>query len=104
MLDYFSQWNYIYIALYGFSYVESGKAVMRLFRVRGWHLNTSGAQSIITERLTSYVLGWVTFAMGLLAGASVLCIERIVTLRNPDPEHESYIYGPLPHWRWFAFL
>jgi len=104
LLDYFSQWNFIYIALYGFSYVESGKAVMNLFEMRNWHLTARGSQSIITERLTSYVLGCVTFCIGIITGASVLIIERIITLRNPDPEFESYVFGPLPHWRIFAFL
>jgi hypothetical protein len=104
MLDYFSQWNYIYIALYGLSYVESGKAVIQLFHFKGWHLCTRGSQSIISERLTSYVLAWVTFVIGVLTGAFVLLIEWIVTCQNPDPEHESYVYGPLPQWRVIAFM
>jgi hypothetical protein len=104
LFDYFSQWNYIYIALYGSSYIESGKAVIRLFQVRGWRMNQKGFESIITERLTGYVLGWLTFVMGILTGLSALAIERIVTLRNPDPKYDSYVYGPLPHWRWFAFM
>ena len=97
VLDYFTQWNYIYVALYGFSYVESGERVTQLFRTKGF-------VSIITERLAGFVLGWVTFAMGLYGGFIVLLVERIVTMRNPDPQYESYVYGPMPHWRVAAFL
>jgi Plasma-membrane choline transporter len=103
-LEYFSQWNYIYIALYGFTYIESGKAVMRLFRFKGWQLSTRGSMSIISERLTSYVLGSISIAMGILTGVFALVIERIVTWCHPDSEYDSYVYGPLPHWRVFTFL
>lgn len=103
-LDYFSQWNYIYIALYGFTYTESGKAVMRLFHFKGWQLSTQGSMSIISERLTSYVLGSISIAMGIMTGAFVLFLERLITWRHPGFEYDSYVYGPLPHWRVFAFL
>jgi Plasma-membrane choline transporter len=96
-LDYFTQWNYIYVALYGFPFVESGKRVTQM-------LKTKGFVSTITERLAGFVLGWVTFTMGLWGGAAVLVVERIVTMRNPDPLYESYVYGPMPYWRVAAFL
>jgi hypothetical protein len=104
LLDYFSQWNYIYISLYGLSYIESGKAVMQLFEFKGWRLNAVGSQSIISERLTSFVLGNITFMVGLVTGGLVLLVERIVTMRHPGSEHESYVFGPLPNWRMIAFM
>mmetsp|Transcript_3966 Transcript_3966/g.9699 ORF Transcript_3966/g.9699 Transcript_3966/m.9699 type:complete len:681 (-) Transcript_3966:1947-3989(-) len=94
ILDYFSQWNYSYIAIYGESYLSSGKKVTELFKRKGW-------QSIITERLDNYVLGWVVFGVGLVAGAMALLLERIVTMYHPETEYESWVYGPLPHW-WLA--
>ncbi len=97
VLDWFTQWNYIYVALYGFSYVESGKRVTQLFRTKGF-------VPIIMERLAGFALSWVTFSMGILGGVIVLLVERIVSLRNPDPQYESFVYGPLPNWRIAAFL
>lgn len=97
VIDCCTQWNYIYIALYGFAYVESGKRVTQLFRTKGF-------VSIMTERLAGFVLGWVTVTMGIYGGAIVLLVERIVTMKNPDPQFESYVYGPMPNWRVAAFL
>lgn len=97
VLDWFTQWNYIYVALYGFSYVESGKRVTGLFRTKGF-------VPVITERLAGFALGWLTVSMGALGGIIVLLVERVVTLKNPDPQYESFVYGPLPNWRVAAFL
>jgi hypothetical protein len=97
ILDWFTQWNYIYVALYGFSYVESGKRVTQLFQTKGFF-------PIISERLAGFALGGVTASMGILGGIIVLLVERVVTLKNPDPQYESFVYGPLPNWRIAAFL
>merc|ERR1719491_499491 len=35
MLEYFNKWAYIYVGIYGYSYIESGKGVMQLFANRG---------------------------------------------------------------------
>ena len=99
LLDYFTQWNFIYVALYGLSYTESGKAVMQLFDFKGWHLSTRGSESIISERLTSFVLSCLSCMVGIATGGLVLLVERIVTWQhsNTEDEFDSYVYGPLPH-------
>lgn len=96
ILEYFSQWNYVYISIYGQSYLTSGKKVTELFKRKGW-------ESIITERLDNYVLGWVTFAVGVVTGATALLVERIVTLYHPESGFDSWVYGPLQNWRLACF-
>jgi hypothetical protein len=53
---------YVYVALYGYSFIEAGKNVMQLFRSRGW-------TSIITDLLVDGVLGMVSLAVGAITGA-----------------------------------
>lgn len=59
--EYFNQWAFIYVGLYGYSYLEAGHNVITLFRERGW-------TSIITDNLTARVLGMMSFAIGLGTG------------------------------------
>lgn len=59
--EYFNQWAFIYVGLYGYSYMEAGHNVITLFRERGW-------TSIITDNLTGRVLGMMSFAIGLGTG------------------------------------
>lgn len=76
--------------------MASGKKVFELFRRKGW-------QSIITERLGNFVLAYLTFIVSILAGVTALLVESLVTLRNPDENYESYVYGPMPNWRVMCF-
>jgi hypothetical protein len=86
ILEYFNQWAFVYVGIYGFSYLESGRRVLELFRARGW-------TSIITDNLTGYVLGVITLAVGFLTGAIGLFVETLVSnnLHDPDSEFESYL-------------
>jgi hypothetical protein len=97
VLDYFNQWSYVFVGIYGFSYLESGKRVMELFRAKGWI-------SIITDNLVTYVLGIVSFGNGILTGFAVLGMERWATAANPDTGYDSFVYGPLPGWQIYAFM
>lgn len=36
LVEYFNKWAYIYVGVYGFSYMEAGKSVFELFKNRGW--------------------------------------------------------------------
>jgi hypothetical protein len=98
IIDYFNQWAYIFVGIYGYSYLESGRRVMELFRARGW-------TSIITNGLVSYVLGFVSFTMGIITGAAGLIIEYSATqsLGDPKSEFESYLFGPVQGWRYMTF-
>jgi len=66
LVEYFNKWAFIYVGLYGYSYVEAAKAVIELFRARGF-------SAIISDNLVNRLLGIVILLIGLLAGvASVL--------------------------------
>lgn len=91
ILEYFNQWAYVFCGIYGYSYLESGKAVMELFRNRGF-------TTLITDNLVGYVLGFTTFLVAVLTGIAGIVLERIVTQRYAKDVNtgESYLFGPLP--------
>jgi hypothetical protein len=72
---YFNKWAFIYVGLYGYSYVEAGKNVLSLFCYRGW-------TTIILDSLVSCVLGMMGFCIGwintLLAAILTLGADPIV--------------------------
>eukprot|EP00934_Nitzschia_sp_Nitz4_P003490 Nitzschia sp. Nitz4//scaffold10_size219509//182653//184590//NITZ4_001458-RA/size219509-augustus-gene-0.254-mRNA-1//1//CDS//3329533010//3480//frame0 len=88
VLEYFNQWAYVYIGVYGYSYCESGKRVVELFQAKGW-------SSIISERLASFVMAYVTVCAGILMmGVSYLFTISVDVILG---DHEqSYVYGALP--------
>jgi hypothetical protein len=98
VIDYFNQWAYIFVGIYGYSYLESGRRVMELFRARGW-------TSIVTNGLVSYVLNFVTFTMGMITGAAALIIEYFTTqsLGDPNSVFDSHLFGPVQGWRYITF-
>lgn len=36
MIQYFNQWAFVFVGLYGYNFLESGKNVINLFKTRGW--------------------------------------------------------------------
>lgn len=68
LIEYFNQWAFIYVGLYGYGYVEAGKNVMTLFRQRGWDL-------VIVDDLVDNCLGLVALTLGCFMGAVGLGIE-----------------------------
>jgi hypothetical protein len=123
VMEYFNQWAYVFVGIYGYSYLDSGRKVMELFRAKGW-------TTIITDSLVHYVLGCITMAMGITNGILAIGILHLVdqkgwhnnwydlddqddststndsTLTSSDQDLplESYIFGPLPGKGWIAFL
>ena len=96
ILEYFNQWAYVFVGIYGYSYLESGRRVMELFRARGF-------TSIITDNLVGYVLSFTTFTVAVLTGIAGAIIEVSVTNSHGAEESgDSYIFGPLPG-KGFAF-
>lgn len=87
VLAYFNQWAYVFVGIYGYSYLESGRRVMELFRSRGF-------TAIITDNLVGYVLAFTTFTVAILTGIAGVWIEMSTT--GDDKDGESYIFGPLP--------
>ena len=61
IIEYFNQWAYIFVGVYGTSYLESGKMVFELFMARGF-------TSIISTDLVSYFLFCIVFISGVLSG------------------------------------
>jgi Plasma-membrane choline transporter len=91
-LDYFNQWAYVFIGIYGYGYVESGQKVLELFVSKGW-------MSIISERLASYVTGCITLAVGIATGLSVWVTTVLVDTLNAGNQTDDsghFVYGPVP--------
>ncbi|GMH62148.1 hypothetical protein TL16_g03416 [Triparma laevis f. inornata] len=51
IMEYFNRWAFIYCGLYGYSFMEAGKNVIRLFKARGWTM-------IINDDLVGNVLAF----------------------------------------------
>jgi hypothetical protein len=98
-LDYFNQWSYVFIGIYGYGYIESGKRVLELFVSKAW-------TSIISERLVSYVTGCITIAMGILTGLTMWAFTVLVDSMHENSSSDGvmddsspsifYVYGVLP--------
>lgn len=57
--EYFNKWAFVYVGLYGYSYIEAGKNVFTLFRNRGW-------SAIISDSLVNRMLLMMCFCIGLV--------------------------------------
>mmetsp|Transcript_12832 Transcript_12832/g.19860 ORF Transcript_12832/g.19860 Transcript_12832/m.19860 type:complete len:542 (+) Transcript_12832:60-1685(+) len=71
MVQYFNKWAYVYVGLYGYDYIESGKRVMNLFKQRGWNV-------IIADNLTNRLLGIMSLSIGILTGLCTLLVTFFV--------------------------
>mmetsp|Transcript_2885 Transcript_2885/g.5101 ORF Transcript_2885/g.5101 Transcript_2885/m.5101 type:complete len:589 (-) Transcript_2885:219-1985(-) len=70
IMEYFNKWAFVFVGLYGYTFVESGKNVINLFKTRGW-------TTIITDTLANSVLGMLSVAVGLITGLVALAIAQI---------------------------
>uniref|UniRef100_A0A7S1CX49 Choline transporter-like protein n=1 Tax=Cyclophora tenuis TaxID=216820 RepID=A0A7S1CX49_CYCTE len=61
LVRYFNRWAFVYVGLYGYSYLEAGEKVMKLFTERGWG-------TIINDRLVTRVLVWMALLIGAMNG------------------------------------
>jgi len=71
LVEYFNQWAYVYVGLYGYSFVEAGKNVMSLFRSRGW-------TAIIADMLVDTVLLMVSLGVGVLTGIVGVLVGSLI--------------------------
>lgn len=71
LAEYFNQWAFVYVGLYGYSFVEAGKNVMSLFRSRGW-------TSIVADMLVDTVLLMVSLGVGVLTGVVGVIVGSFV--------------------------
>lgn len=90
VFDYFNQWAYVFVGVYGYPYCESGKRALELFRSKGW-------TSIITERLASYVMTCITFLLGAITGVGAFLVTMAVDKWHADdegaPDSTSFVFG-----------
>lgn len=68
-IEYFNTWAYVFVGIYGYTFLEAGKNVIELFKTRGW-------TTIITDNLAQSVLSMLSAAVGLLTGLVALAIAR----------------------------
>ena len=98
IIEYFNQWAYVLIGIYGYNYLESGRRVMELFRARGW-------TAIITNDLVGYVLLFTSVVVGILTGLCAVIIESLASSGNE--RGVSFFVGDVGSdatARWIAFF
>lgn len=76
LMEMFNTWAYVYVGLYGYTFVEAANNVMTLFRARGW-------DAIITDNLVETVLFLVSIGTGLVTGAIAALLSWILDLYEP---------------------
>jgi len=68
IIEYLNKWAYVYVGLYGYSYLQAGQNVITLFQNKGW-------TTIITDDLVDNVLTLISLALGLASGILGLLIS-----------------------------
>eukprot|EP00979_Chaetoceros_neogracilis_P004359 scaffold773_cov218-Chaetoceros_neogracile.AAC.2 len=61
LIEYFNKWAYVYVGLYGYSYLDAGRNVIQLFQNNGW-------TTLITDDLAGMVLFMISIMIGLFTG------------------------------------
>jgi len=69
LLEYFNKWAFVYVGLYGYSYLEAGKNVLTLFKNRGW-------DAIITDNLIGMTCGFLSLVVGLITGGLAVLLQQ----------------------------
>jgi len=59
LLDYFNQWAFVFVGVYGYDFLTAGKNVITLFKYRGW-------SAIITDSLVDSTLTMMSICIGLI--------------------------------------
>jgi len=75
LVEYFNKWAFVYVGLYGYSFMDAGKNVMTLFRSRGW-------TTIITDNLIDNVLAMVSVGVGILTGVLSIVVASAFGLQQ----------------------
>jgi hypothetical protein len=114
ILDYFNHWAYVFCGIYGYSYLESGRMVLELFKARGW-------STFVSDDLVGYVLSFTALSVGILTGVCSMFWERFIDAHldadtqvaeaqaSSPVEAEawanadaSFLFGPLPGPQYWA--
>ena len=75
ILEYFNRWSYTFVGIYGMSYLESGKAVLELFKARG-------CTAILTNGLAVYVLNSVVIFTGVACGVIAMIFASVINVNT----------------------
>lgn len=89
ILEYFNKWAFIYVGLYGMSYLKAGKSVFELFQNRGW-------EAVIADDLVGNTLLLISVMVGGLMGAIGLILETTSDLfedAGGDSEIVAFVLG-----------
>ncbi|KAL3789048.1 hypothetical protein ACHAWO_004605 [Cyclotella atomus] len=73
ILEYFNKFAYIYVGMYGYSYLEAGKNVWTLFKAKGWTV-------IVNDDLIQNTLSLFNLIVGLAVGGVGVALKAA----NPD--------------------
>ena len=71
LAEYFNQWAFVYVGVYGYSFMEASRNVVALFRYRGW-------TAIIADILVDTVLLMMSLIVGVLTGIVGASLAGIV--------------------------
>jgi hypothetical protein len=69
--EYINSWAFIYVAVYGHTYVTAGKTVATLFQKSGW-------STFASDRLVYRVLGLTKVSIAVLTGALTVAAQLVV--------------------------
>jgi hypothetical protein len=77
LAEYFNKWAFVYVGLYGYSYMEAGKNVFALFRDRGW-------TTLISDALVGRMLLMMCFLVGIVNAVLVLILSLVLDHSEPQ--------------------
>jgi len=83
IMEMFNEWAFVYVGLYGYSFIDAAKNVITLFKSRGW-------TAIITDYIVDRVLMMISFGNGLITGG---CAALISYMFNLDLEGVAFTIG-----------
>mmetsp|Transcript_481 Transcript_481/g.783 ORF Transcript_481/g.783 Transcript_481/m.783 type:complete len:546 (+) Transcript_481:129-1766(+) len=75
--EYLNSWAFVYVGLYGYTYVTAGKTVASLFWQNGW-------STFVSDRLVYRVLGLAKVGIALLSGALTMAIQTALGYGSTD--------------------
>lgn len=85
MAEYFNKWAFVFVGIYGFSFVEAGQNVIGLFKSRGW-------TTIITDDLCDRALLLTSFLVGLVNGLVGLLLGILIGMGEGVPVALAALY------------
>lgn len=75
--EYFNRWAFVYVGLYGYSYIDAGKRVFALFAHRGWTV-------LISDTLVNRMLGVMCLCVGMVTSLVAVAVATIGVVASDD--------------------